>query len=44
VAPLLYLAPPLAALMALVLFGEPLTGLQVLGMVLAAAGAYVARH
>jgi drug/metabolite transporter (DMT)-like permease len=44
VAPLLYLAPPLAALMALVLFGEPLTGVQVVGMVLAAAGAYVARH
>lgn len=44
VAPLLYLAPPLAALMALVLFAEPLTAVQVLGMVLAAAGAFIARH
>jgi drug/metabolite transporter (DMT)-like permease len=43
VAPLLYLAPPLAALMALVLFAEPLAGVQVLGMVLAVAGAFLAR-
>ena len=44
VAPLLYLAPPLAALMALVLFGEPLAGVQVAGMVLAVAGAFIARR
>lgn len=44
VAPLLYLAPPLAALMALVFFGEPLTMVQVVGMALAVAGAFIARH
>ena len=44
VAPLLYLAPPLAALMAWVLFAEPLTAVQLAGIVLAVAGAFVARH
>jgi len=44
VAPLLYLAPPVAAVIALVLFGEMLTGLQMVGMVLAVAGAFAARH
>jgi len=44
VAPLLYLSPPLAALIALVLFAEPLSGVQFLGMVLAVAGAFAARH
>jgi drug/metabolite transporter (DMT)-like permease len=44
VAPLLYLAPPLAALMAWVLFSEALTGVQLLGIVLAVAGAFIARH
>ena len=44
VAPLLYLAPPVAALMAWALFGEALTGLQLAGMVLAVAGALAARH
>ena len=43
VAPLLYLAPPVAALMALALFGEPITAAQALGMVLAVAGAFAAR-
>lgn len=43
VAPLLYLAPPLAGLMAWVLFGEALTAWQVGGMALAAAGAFGAR-
>lgn len=43
VAPLLYLSPPVAAVMALVLFGEPLTAIQVTGMVLAVAGAFAAR-
>jgi drug/metabolite transporter (DMT)-like permease len=43
VAPLLYLAPPVAGLMAWALFGEALTGLQLAGMVLAVAGAFAAR-
>ncbi len=43
VAPLLYLSPPVAALMALVLFREPLTAIQVTGMVLAVAGAFAAK-
>ena len=42
-APLLYLSPPVAAVMALVLFREPLTAIQVTGMVLAVAGAFAAR-
>lgn len=44
VAPLLYLAPPLAALIAFVAFGEPITAIQLVGMVLAVAGAFAARH
>ena len=44
VAPLLYLAPPTAALIALVLFGEALTLIQVVGMVLAVVGAFTARR
>ena len=44
VAPLLYLSPPVAALMALALFGEAIGGLQLVGMVLAVAGAFAARH
>jgi drug/metabolite transporter (DMT)-like permease len=45
VAPLLYLSPPVAALMALAIFGEPLTAVQVAGMALAVAGAFAAaRH
>jgi drug/metabolite transporter (DMT)-like permease len=44
VAPLLYLSPPIAALMALVLFGEALVPVQVAGMVLAVAGAFAARR
>ena len=44
VAPLLYLSPPLAALIALALFGEAISGIQVIGMVLAVAGAFAARH
>ena len=44
VAPLLYLSPPVAALMALALCGEPLTSLQVVGMALAVAGAFAARR
>jgi drug/metabolite transporter (DMT)-like permease len=44
VAPLLYLAPPLAALIAVALFGETLTPVQVAGMVLSVAGAFMARH
>jgi drug/metabolite transporter (DMT)-like permease len=43
VAPLLYLAPPVAALIAWALFGEALTAVQVAGMLLAATGAYAAR-
>ena len=44
VAPLLYLSPPVAALMALVLFREPLTAVQVAGMVLAVVGAFASRR
>ncbi|HUP28916.1 MAG TPA: DMT family transporter [Usitatibacter sp.] len=44
VAPLLYLSPPLAALIALALFGEAIGAIQVVGMVLAVAGAFAARH
>lgn len=43
VAPLLYLAPPVAALIAWALFGEALAPVQVAGMVLAAIGAFTAR-
>jgi drug/metabolite transporter (DMT)-like permease len=44
VAPLLYIAPAVAALIALFAFGETLGAVQVVGMVLAAAGAFAARH
>jgi drug/metabolite transporter (DMT)-like permease len=44
VAPLLYLSPPIAALMALVLFGEAITAVQAIGMALAVAGAFAARR
>ena len=44
VAPLLYLSPPVAAIMALVIFAEPLTVVQVAGMVLAVVGAFAARR
>lgn len=44
VAPLLYLSPPVAALIALAVFGEAISGIQVVGMVLAVAGAFAARH
>jgi len=44
VAPLLYLAPPVAALIAWVVFGEALTALQLGGVALAVAGAFAARH
>ena len=44
VAPLLYLSPPVAALMALFLFGEALTLIQAAGMVLAVVGAFAARR
>lgn len=43
VAPLLYLAPGVSALMAVGLFGEALSALQVAGMVLAVLGAFTAR-
>jgi drug/metabolite transporter (DMT)-like permease len=43
VAPLLYLAPPVAALIAWAMFGEALAAIQVAGMLLAAIGAYAAR-
>jgi len=43
VAPLLYFSPGVAALMALVLFGEKLTWLQLAGMALAVVGAFWAR-
>ena len=42
-APLLYFSPPLAALIALALFGESISGVQMVGMVLAVAGAFAAR-
>lgn len=44
VAPLLYLAPPVAAVMAWGLFGEPLAAAQLAGMVLAVVGAFAARR
>jgi drug/metabolite transporter (DMT)-like permease len=44
VAPLLYLSPPVAGLMALALFGESLSIVQVAGMVLAVVGAFAARR
>jgi drug/metabolite transporter (DMT)-like permease len=44
VAPLLYLAPPVAALLALLLFGEAIGPVQLAGMVLAVAGAFAARR
>lgn len=44
VAPLLYLSPPVAALMALLLFEEAITLVQMAGMVLAVAGAFAARR
>ena len=43
VAPLLYLAPAVSALMALAIFGEALAPIQVAGMVLAVVGAFTAR-
>jgi drug/metabolite transporter (DMT)-like permease len=42
VAALLYLVPPVSALMAYALFGEVLTGIQVVGMICAAAGVALA--
>jgi drug/metabolite transporter (DMT)-like permease len=42
VATLLYLVPPVAALMAFVLFGESLNLIQMVGMALAALGVAVA--
>lgn len=44
VAPLLYLSPPVAAILAWVLFSEPLSAMQLAGMVLAVAGAFAARR
>jgi drug/metabolite transporter (DMT)-like permease len=44
VAPLLYLAPPVAALIAVFAFGESLVPVQLVGMVLAVGGAFAARH
>ena len=44
VAPLLYVSPPVAALLAFILFGEALTSVQLGGAVLAIAGAFMARH
>jgi drug/metabolite transporter (DMT)-like permease len=44
VAPLLYVAPPVAALIAYVLFGERFTPIQIAGAALAIAGAFAARH
>ena len=43
VAPLIYLAPPVAAVMSLAMFGEPISAIQALGMALAVAGAFAAR-
>src|SRR5215203_1593548 len=42
VAALLYLVPPVAALIAYVLFGETLAPVQILGMLVAAAGVAIA--
>jgi drug/metabolite transporter (DMT)-like permease len=44
VAPLLYFSPPVAALIAWAAFGEALGAVQLVGMVLAVAGAFAARH
>ena len=44
VAPLLYLSPPVAALMAWALFGEALAPVQLAGIILAVGGAFAARH
>lgn len=44
VAPLLHLSPPIAALMALAIFCEPLTAVRMAGMVLAVVGAFAARR
>ena len=43
VAPLLYVAPPVAAGIAWFLFGEKLAAVQVVGAVVAIVGAYAAR-
>ena len=44
VAPLLYVSPPVAAVLAFLLFGEALSAIQVAGAALAIVGAYMARH
>jgi len=44
VAPLLYLSPPVAAIIAVFAFGESLAMVQVVGMVLAVGGAFAARR
>jgi drug/metabolite transporter (DMT)-like permease len=44
VAPLLYVAPPAAAFMAYVLFGESLVAIQLVGAGFALIGALVARR
>jgi drug/metabolite transporter (DMT)-like permease len=44
VAPLLYVSPPVAALLAYLLFGEALTPVQLVGAALAIGGALMARH
>ena len=44
VAPLLYLSPPVAAIIAVFAFGESLVAIQLLGMVLAVGGAFAARR
>jgi drug/metabolite transporter (DMT)-like permease len=44
VAPLLYLAPPVAALIAYALFGETLAAVQIVGAALALGGAFIARR
>jgi drug/metabolite transporter (DMT)-like permease len=43
VAPLMYVAPPVAAFIAYVLFGETLAAIQLAGAGLALTGAFVAR-
>jgi drug/metabolite transporter (DMT)-like permease len=42
-ASLFYLVPPCTALFAWALFGETLSGIAILGMLLAVAGVYMAR-
>ena len=44
VAPLLYLSPPVAAIIAVFVFGEKLVAVQLVGMVLAVGGAFAARR